>query len=617
MNVWLTRGCGHYYCYNTGATVNTGKERTAYDNGKYSTSYQKNGQHRYCIMRWEEWSAWFIGYYHFRSARKQLLEDYCVLYDNGECVSKHELLYGRQRKEESVPLFNPKALVNDKYMSWARGLNSKRNYLRATETYFEDLMQSYKLPSTMDSPSVWDAYVNVAICLGNPSDKPNVPIYSLPDGLWITSPTVIQGYSNGQMVECYQLSPYTDKVVKSVYFQNQWYTAEVLLEDVDCVHMEVPQGLEPFGKYMRKLCDDRYVSYWTIGLLHKLLAYNRYNMLERCMKAVNSEDFCDNLYLAKDGDLFEDIFGTSLNKLNTKGTTLYQMLNVTPHQYDVLTRNIGCVETPSGIMRDIVKKLGITFIELGNEHFDRMFQTLKDIDALDKKANENTQFHTEQKCPPILPKMHQIIMDFLFDASIKTIENVLQFTKYYLLDYCERVSVSVYYSSTCRAYQRDYVDYMRMRSLLEDSTLPVKFKATKYPLETLLKSKHNELISRVNDYKYVLRDKEIEQAGTSAEKKFGYSGENYCIIAPKSAEEIRREGKQQHNCVASYTRDVAEGKTYILFMRRKSELDKSYITIEVSPTGGLRQCYEAFNHTVSDKSARDFLKEWKMKKSIR
>ena len=156
-----------------------------------------------------------------------------------------------------------------------------------------------------------------------------------------------------------------------------------------------------------------------------------------------------------------------------------------------------------------------------------------------------------------------------------------------------------------------------MRSLLEDSTLPVKFKATKYPLETLLKSKHNELISRVDDCKYVLRDKAIEQAGILAKKKFGYSGENYCIIAPKSAEEIRREGKQQHNCVASYTRDVAEGKTYILFMRRKSELDKSYITIEVSPTGGLRQCYEAFNHTVSDKSARDFLKVWKMKKSIR
>lgn len=61
------------------------------------------------------------------------------------------------------------------------------------------------------------------------------------------------------------------------------------------------------------------------------------------------------------------------------------------------------------------------------------------------------------------------------------------------------------------------------------------------------------------------------------ERTFG----DYQFIYPKSTQEIKDEAVMQNNCAASYIKRVIEGKCHILFLRRKSEPDKSLCTIEV------------------------------------
>jgi hypothetical protein len=56
---------------------------------------------------------------------------------------------------------------------------------------------------------------------------------------------------------------------------------------------------------------------------------------------------------------------------------------------------------------------------------------------------------------------------------------------------------------------------------------------------------------------------------------------DYIFIYPKSAEEIRKEGRDNHNCVATYIKDVIKGQCDILFLRKKDAPDKSLVTIEV------------------------------------
>ena len=65
------------------------------------------------------------------------------------------------------------------------------------------------------------------------------------------------------------------------------------------------------------------------------------------------------------------------------------------------------------------------------------------------------------------------------------------------------------------------------------------------------------------------------------------------IRVATTAEEIIREGKNQHHCVGSYVDKVADRNSNIFFIRKAGEIDKAYYTLELSLTAGnyrLTQC---------------------------
>ncbi|ERL20418.1 PcfJ-like protein [Streptococcus pyogenes GA06023] len=57
---------------------------------------------------------------------------------------------------------------------------------------------------------------------------------------------------------------------------------------------------------------------------------------------------------------------------------------------------------------------------------------------------------------------------------------------------------------------------------------------------------------------------------------------DYCFRAPVDSGELIREGKTLSHCVGSarYTQAHASGKTTIIFIRRKSDSDKPFYTME-------------------------------------
>ena len=58
-----------------------------------------------------------------------------------------------------------------------------------------------------------------------------------------------------------------------------------------------------------------------------------------------------------------------------------------------------------------------------------------------------------------------------------------------------------------------------------------------------------------------------------------HSGGLFVTVAG-SADELTREGRELHHCVATYADKVAKGETMILFIRKESEPDKPYYTME-------------------------------------
>ena len=54
---------------------------------------------------------------------------------------------------------------------------------------------------------------------------------------------------------------------------------------------------------------------------------------------------------------------------------------------------------------------------------------------------------------------------------------------------------------------------------------------------------------------------------------------NFTVVIPQTTDDLVKEGEAQHNCVGSfYDYEIASGEDTILFVRRKDNIEKSYIT---------------------------------------
>lgn len=65
-------------------------------------------------------------------------------------------------------------------------------------------------------------------------------------------------------------------------------------------------------------------------------------------------------------------------------------------------------------------------------------------------------------------------------------------------------------------------------------------------------------------------------------QEFEYEDDKYIIRLPKDQSEIVKEGMELHHCVGGYAESHEKGRSTIMFLRRKSDSDKSFYTIEIN-----------------------------------
>ena len=119
-------------------------------------------------------------------------------------------------------------------------------------------------------------------------------------------------------------------------------------------------------------------------------------------------------------------------------------------------------------------------------------------------------------------------------------------------------------------------------------------------LEVKIDHKCDFFRTYINLYReYNLRKAELDNKAIKANADlhrtaFTFENDDYVVIIPETADEIINEGKNQHNCVSSYVSDVIHQYCTIVFVRQKSNPNKSYITVEINPNGRivqyLREC---------------------------
>lgn len=95
--------------------------------------------------------------------------------------------------------------------------------------------------------------------------------------------------------------------------------------------------------------------------------------------------------------------------------------------------------------------------------------------------------------------------------------------------------------------------------------------------------------------------------------KYEYSGEEYIVTVPTRLIDIVTEGEALHHCVGAtdrYFERILDRETYILFLRKAAEPELPYYTLEVEPSGTIRQHRSFYDEEPSIEEIRGFLKEW-------
>ena len=136
-----------------------------------------------------------------------------------------------------------------------------------------------------------------------------------------------------------------------------------------------------------------------------------------------------------------------------------------------------------------------------------------------------------------------------------------------------------------------------------------------------LRQRHDELVRRCDNRGLTRRVGEILQTYPHIEQnlqvikeKFAFTGKRFQLQVPDRLEEIIMDSQKLGHCIANsdvYWERMERRESYLLFLRKTSEPDIPYYTIETEPGGTIRQIRTSFNRQKGDIGAiRTFLRSW-------
>lgn len=225
-------------------------------------------------------------------------------------------------------------------------------------------------------------------------------------------------------------------------------------------------------------------------------------------------------------------------------------------------------------------------------------------------------------------KLSQKFLSWAQEAGVwpKDLEAVKPMTPEQSMNYVKRQRAESYPEKTERQTLEQWLDYLDMcRSLGKNLADPM----TSRPRE--LKRRHDEAVEEMNRLRILegmrenrgwaeRMEREMREKYPGAEEnleevreKFEYASGEYRIIVPRRLSEIALEGSTLHHCGGSserYYERIMRHETYICFLRRASDPDTPYYTIEVEPGGTIRQHRSFYDLEPGIEELKGFLREW-------
>ena len=173
---------------------------------------------------------------------------------------------------------------------------------------------------------------------------------------------------------------------------------------------------------------------------------------------------------------------------------------------------------------------------------------------------------------------------------------------------------------------QDWSDYLDMA---EKAGMNMQLESVMFPLD--LKRRHDDLVLECNkrhrmevmkgakrsikkEAEQLEKQFHIENIYKKIRKIYEYDGAEYIIRVPEGAKDILLESKFLDHCIQRGTRyfeRISVRESYIFFLRKKSDPNTPWYTLEVEPGGTVRQKRSYSNDQYADlEDAKPFIEEW-------
>ena len=190
-----------------------------------------------------------------------------------------------------------------------------------------------------------------------------------------------------------------------------------------------------------------------------------------------------------------------------------------------------------------------------------------------------------------------------------------QMTVTQVMNYLKRQQRESYQGKAASVVISQWEDYLKMcKELKKDLKDEMVYK----PRE--LKRRHQEAVKEIEVRRaelqaeaYSAKYGEAEAVLSQIKEKFEYVGEGFCIIVPVKIVDIVKEGNALHHCAGAtdrYFDRIKQNETYICFLRKLSDPETPFYTIEVEPGGTIRQHRGMFDEEPEIEVVKPFLREW-------
>lgn len=197
-----------------------------------------------------------------------------------------------------------------------------------------------------------------------------------------------------------------------------------------------------------------------------------------------------------------------------------------------------------------------------------------------------------------------------------SIEQIVNYIK-------KQTKVSYKKPSEVLEHWKDYLSMMKAQGKSLEEELFYKPKNLKQRHDQLVTDRQKLNIIKRMDENPEIRKQEAEKMEEKfpeasavmkqVKSKYEYASTEFRMIMPESPIEIVKEGYALHHCAGSserYFNRIENRETYIAFLRRISEPNIPFYTIEFEPGGTIRQSRSYYDEEPGIEEIRGFLKEW-------